>query len=136
MTDARNARHSVRVAIKGASTDPPYVAERTHLARQEVRVAFQNATTTLYLISDSMRVLEAGTGGRAVVAAAALRVLSGNGVALQMGGMSLRVLTTIPLNDLKIWDGTQWVECPSRIWNGTAWINAFGVKTWNGTSWV
>lgn len=37
--------------------------------------------------------------------------------------------------DVKVWNGTTWIDGTSKVWNGTAWI-AGTRKVWNGTAWA
>jgi len=37
--------------------------------------------------------------------------------------------------NMKVWNGSAWVEKPAKVWNGSAWV-AKPVKVWNGSAWV
>lgn len=37
---------------------------------------------------------------------------------------------------VKVWDGSQWVQCPVKCWNGTDWVDADWVRCWDGNQWV
>lgn len=37
--------------------------------------------------------------------------------------------------NMKVWNGTAWVEKPAKVWTGSAWTQK-PVKFWNGSAWV
>jgi hypothetical protein len=120
VTDARNARHSIRVAFSEPTAVPK---DWYRNARTQVRVAFGDPhTTSARLIGGfEVRVLSGPWGGNADLTHFGVQVLS---------------QVVEPAAVVKIFDGGEWVDAPVKLWDGTQWVNALAVKTWNGTEWV
>jgi hypothetical protein len=117
-TDARDARHSTRVAHEGAAAD---TTANIRDVRQSVRVAHQYPTTEAWLLAYTVRT--------AVQRLATVDLVS----------YVVRVLrSTIPEPPptVNLWNGTTFEDAPVRVWNGTAFVNALAVKVWNGTAFV
>lgn len=152
MTDARNARSSVRVAF----ADTSFVGERSHVARSSLRVAFQGATTTARAGAVQARVIQSPTGGNALLGYLNVRVLANptgghalvgylntrvlsrplTGGQARTGAAALRVLQPPVPMQARFWDGDEYVSGPVRVWNGTTFVLALGLRVWNGSAWV
>jgi len=57
------------------------------------------------------------------------------GAAGSWAAISLALKPAATGGNMKVWNGSAWVEKPAKVWNGSAWV-AKPVKVWNGSAWV